>query len=201
MPHPSVILCRRCGRPYELTPAAVLPACPFCGASPRGLLPRLRDNRIAATLAAVALVLLTVSLNLSFMRMTTLGQERQFSLVGGIAQLWRDGHHVISAVLLLFSVVFPYAKLAALLLATSGLAPLSLRARHVLHRAADVSGKYSLLDVVVIAMLIVLIKFRGFAQVTAEPGVVWFCAAVLLSIAAGATVRLPPPAAAVTGRH
>lgn len=198
MPESPEIRCRRCARPYAVPAGVFLPACPHCGASPRGLVRRLRDNRVAATLSAASLVLLAVSLTLPFMRMTTLGEQRQFSLLGGIAQLWRDGHRVIAGVLLLFSVVFPFAKLAALLLATSGLAPLSEGSRRALHRVADVSGKYSLLDVVVIAMLIVLIKFRGFAQVTAEPGLVWFCAAVLLSLAAGATVRLPRAGAAAT---
>jgi paraquat-inducible protein A len=154
------------------------------------LLGRVRDNRVAATLAFIAVILLAVSINLPFMRMTTLGQVRTFSLVGGIVQLYRDGHVVISAVLLLFSVVFPFAKLAALLLATSRLAPVSMRTRKILHKAADLTGKYSLLDVVVVAMLIVLIKFRGVAHVSAESGVVWFCVGVLLSIAAGMTVKL-----------
>jgi paraquat-inducible protein A len=173
----------------------VLPACPHCGASPRGLLPRLRDNRVAATLAVLAAVALAVSMTLPFMTMTTLGQQRQFSLVGGIGQLYRDGHAVIATVLLLFSVVFPFAKLAALLLATSRLARVRMRTRRLLHKAADVTGKYSLLDVVVVAMLIVLIKFRGVAHVTAESGVVWFCAGVLLSILSGMTVKLPREAA------
>jgi paraquat-inducible protein A len=187
------VVCRRCARPYQVSAGAFLPACPYCGASPRGLLPRLRDNRVAATLAFAATATLAVSLFLPFMRMTTLGQERVFSLVGGIAQLYREGHLVIATVLFLFSVIFPFAKLTALLLATSRLAPLSMRVRKLLHKAADLTGKYSLLDVVVVAMLIVMIKFRGVAQVTAESGVVWFCAGVVLSIVAGITVRLEAP--------
>lgn len=187
------ILCRRCGRAYRLPVGAILPACPHCGASPRGLVSRLRDNRLSATLATLGAVTLGVSLTLPFMTMTTLGEQRQFSLVGGVAQLYRDGHAVIATVLLVFSVIFPFAKLAALLLATSSLAPVPMGTRRLLHKAADVTGKYSLLDVVVIAMLIVLIKFRGVAHVSAESGVVWFCAGVLLSIAAGLTVSLPVP--------
>ena len=185
------ILCRRCGSAYRLAPGVLLPACPHCGASPRGLIRRVRDNRLSATLATAAAAALAVSLALPFMTMTTLGQQRQFSLIGGIRQLFDDGHVIIAGVLLLFSVVFPFAKLAALLLATSRLAPVAMGTRRLLHKAADVTGKYSLLDVVVVAMLIVLIKFRGVAHVSAESGVAWFCAGVLLSIAAGLTVRLP----------
>jgi len=192
-------MCRRCAREYELPAGAILPACPHCGASPRPLWRSPRDNRLAATLALMAVVALAVSLALPFMSVTTLGEVRRFSLVGGIAQLWRDSHHLIAAVLFVFSVVFPFVKLAAILIATSRLARLPMSRRRVLHKLADFTGKYSLLDVVVIAVLIVLIKFRGKVTVEAEIGVIWFCTGVLLSIAAGMLVQLHAPAAEERG--
>jgi paraquat-inducible protein A len=182
--------CRRCGTPYRVAASTVLPSCPKCGASPKRLVGFVRNNGVSAMLAVTACACLGVSMTMPFMTMTTMGQQRTFSLIGGIGQLWRDGYHILASVLLVFSVVFPFAKLVALLAATSGLLNLSNRTRRFLHRAADVSGKYSLLDVVVVAMLIVLIKFRGVAQVSAESGVIWFCAGVLLSIAASITARV-----------
>jgi uncharacterized paraquat-inducible protein A len=44
---------------------------------------------------------------------------------------------------------------------------------------------------VVVAMLILLIRFQGVARVSAESGVAWFCLGVILSILAGLAVRLP----------
>jgi paraquat-inducible protein A len=93
-------------------------------------------------------------------------------------------------VLLVFSVVFPYAKLLGLLVATSALAPISERWRARLHAMAVLTGKYSLLDIIVVAMMIVLVKFEGVAEVRALPGTILFCIAILLSIASGLCVRL-----------
>jgi paraquat-inducible protein A len=154
---------------------------------PRGL----TGNGAAATLAVLGVTLLVVGLSQPFMTMTTLGQQRDFSLVGGIAKLYADNHVGLAALLFAFSVVFPFAKLLALLVATSTLANLSMRTRRALHKAAELTGKYSLLDVLVIAVLVVLIKFKGVAEVEPKAGVAWFCAAVFCSMLAGLCVRLP----------
>ncbi|MCS7032399.1 MAG: paraquat-inducible protein A [Phycisphaerae bacterium] len=194
-PRVWTISCRRCGKRYALPGGTILPACPFCNASPRPLLGGLRDNRVAVTFAAVALVFLAVALTVPFAQLKTLGESREYSLPGGIRRLFIDGHVWIGVILLIFSVIFPVAKLLALLTATSGLMRLSLQARRRLHQAADLTGKYSLLDVLVVAVLIVVVQFRGVIEVEARAGVYWFCAAVVLSILAGLCVRLPDPQA------
>ena len=74
-------------------------------------------------------IVLTVAIFLPFVSMTKLGTERVFSLVGGIMELFRGGQTFIGVVLFVFSVIFPYAKLVALLVATSSLVPLSTTAR------------------------------------------------------------------------
>ena len=152
---------------------------------------RLADNRVAAALATIALVVLLIAFPQPFVTMEKLGERTTYSLVGGVGELYARGYSVIATVLLIFSVLFPIAKLFALLLATSGLVRLSHRARHVLHKAADLTGKYSMLDVLVVAVIIVLVRFQSLAHVEAHGGVVWFTAAVLLSMAAGLCVALP----------
>jgi paraquat-inducible protein A len=93
-------------------------------------------------------------------------------------------------VLLVFSLIFPFAKLAAILVATSALVPLSIATRQRLHHLAVLTGKYSLLDILVVAIMIVLVKFQGVAEVRALPGTILFCVAIFLSIAAGFCVDL-----------
>ena len=87
--------------------------------------------------------------------------------------------------LLLFCVLFPLAKLIALLVATSALIPLSLNTRERTCRLAAVTGKYSLLDILVVAILIVLIKFQHVAEVEPRAGTWLFCVGILLSMGAG----------------
>ena len=55
---------------------------------------------------------------------------------------------------------------------------------------AMLTGKYSLLDILVVAIMIVLVKFQGIGRGAAQPGTVLFCVAILLSILAGVFVDL-----------
>jgi paraquat-inducible protein A len=137
--------------------------------------------------AFVALVLLGPALCLPFITSTQLGQEHSYSLLAGIWLLLREpwGHTLLGLLLLLFSVIFPVAKLLALLVATSGRLPLERAVRHRLAHLAELTGKYSLLDVVVVALLVVVIKVDGIATVRASSGTFLFGAAILLSLLAG----------------
>jgi paraquat-inducible protein A len=168
----------------------MLAACPQCGKSPAPLWRRLRDNRIAAVMCVLALVVLAVAIVMPFIAMNQFGQDRIFSLVGGIRELSDRGQTVIAVILFMFSVIFPFAKLLAILVATSALVPLSANARRRLHFVAAFTGKYSLLDILVVAIVIVLIKFQGMAEARALPGTTLFCVAIVLSILAGFAVDL-----------
>lgn len=186
------VACRRCGQRYAL-PGGILPACPNCGASPRALWRRLRNNAAAATVALAALGVLVAGMLTPFVAISKLGELRVFSLVGGIVELFRGGNVFLGIVLLVFSVVFPIVKLVGILVATSRLVPLSMTARKRLHHFAVLTGKYSLLDVLVIALMIVLVKFDKIADVSARPGTVLFCVAIFLSILSGLLVQLEEP--------
>src|SRR5687767_11463109 len=170
--------CRRCGQMFTLSSDTNLPCCPHCGAVVRPWVPRLRDNKNAAILAFLALGFLTAGILLPFMSMSKLGMETSFSMLAGIRELYERGHALLAAILLVFSVIFPYAKLFAILLATTRLVNLSLPTRRMLNHAAKVTGRYSLLDIVVVAVIIVVVKFENIAEARALPGTTCSAAAV-----------------------
>lgn len=182
------IICRRCGQSY-IDAGGALAGCPHCGAAPRPLRHQLRHNGLAAVIAVVALIVLVIGMVMPFISMTKLGMSRVFSLVGGIIELFHSGNVFIAAILLLFSVIFPVVKLVMLLVATSRLVSMSDRSRRLMHKIAMVTGKYSLLDLLVVAVMIVLVKFGSLAEVQARPGTILFGVAVFLSILAGMCVR------------
>jgi paraquat-inducible protein A len=136
---------------------------------------------------------LTAGILLPFISMSELGQERIFSLLGGINELFHRNNVFLACILLIFSVIFPYAKLIALLAATSRLAHLSNRARHRLHKIAQLTGRYSLLDILVVAIIIVVVKFQDIAEARALAGTYLFAFSVFLSMAAGFCVNLDSP--------
>ncbi len=187
----STITCRRCGQSYaHVERAHLLPACPHCGAAPVALWRRAQHNGLAAVLALLALVVLAISVTLPFISMSKFGSVRIFSLVGGILELFHSNQVFLATILFVFSVIFPFAKLIALLAATSRHAPLSARARRFMVHAAHFTGRYSLLDILVVAVMIIVVKFNGVAEVRAQPGTILFCVAIFLSILAGFCVNL-----------
>jgi paraquat-inducible protein A len=84
-------------------------------------------------------------------------------------------------------VVFPIAKLALLYWMWFGRADRSQRAFVV--KWLDKIGKWSMLDVYIVAVLIVAVKLGPLADVTLEPGLYVFGAAVLLTMLAGSRVE------------
>jgi paraquat-inducible protein A len=190
-PSSSSIPCRRCGQAYLPDPSLPFPACPHCGAATVPLFKRLRDNRLAALLSFFAAVALVIGILLPFVSIRNeIAGHKTYSMLGGILELFERGNVMLGSILLVFSILFPFAKLLTLLVATSRLVPISDKVRHRLHVAAAVTGRYSMLDLLVIAVMIIVVKFEGLVEVRAESGTVMFSIAVFLSIVAGLCTNL-----------
>jgi hypothetical protein len=146
--------------------------------------------RQATLLALVAAALLTVALFSPVIRYSELGAPRDYSLLGGIVQLLGAGEWLVGGVLLVFSVLFPFAKLAAIIAADTAPPGLGPAARARLVALADRTGRYSMLDVFVVAVTVGLVKFHGIVEAVPRYGILVFCTAILVSLAAGRKVRL-----------
>ncbi len=167
------------------------------GSNPRIL----RTNRNAASLAVLTLLVLLPGLYLPFVSTTILNEEQTFSILTGIRHLNDDGHPWLAMIILGFSVLFPIAKALLLLIATSALVPMTVKWRARLANLAITTGKYSLLDVLIVALLIVIVKTDGLAAVDAEVGVAFFTVAVFLAMLAGLCIHFPPPATTKDDSH
>ncbi|MHC4137482.1 MAG: paraquat-inducible protein A [Planctomycetota bacterium] len=111
------------------------------------------------------------------------GEPETYSIVSGVLALLRGGNVWIGLVLLFFSVLFPVAKLVALRVC---IADARLGRGHAL---AARYGKYSMVDVFVIALLVVTSKsYPGGTTVEIEWGIFAFASAALLSMLVGAGV-------------
>jgi paraquat-inducible protein A len=100
------------------------------------------------------------------------------SLVEVIAGLWAEGDMAIAFVVALFSLAFPAAKL--LVLHIAAYAPERL---HWVERVGVLS-KWSMADVLVVALAIFAAKTSGLADAAAQSGIWFYAAATLLSAAA-----------------
>lgn len=113
------------------------------------------------------------------------------SLLGVIAGLWSGGDPVLALVVGLVSVVFPIVKLVAISTeAVGGESRSGLTMRLLPHLS-----RWSLMDVVLVALVIVAAKTGGIAQAFSQPGL-WFYAgsALLAALAHGLAGRLGRPA-------
>ena len=97
------------------------------------------------------------------------------SLWGGTMTLLRSGETFLGSVLMLFSILFPVIKnLWLLVLAHLG------RARGFGMKVLGVLGKWSMLDVFVIAILIVSARMDGITEARLLSGLYYFIVSVLL---------------------
>lgn len=131
---------------------------------------------------AAAFVGLLVGLSLPFMKIQQMVfWQDEYSLFTSIKGMWRSEHYVLAIVIFFFSIIFPFAKLLALMMVWYRSMPAEKRDR-VLHWLS-LLGKWSMLDVFVIAVLIVLTQSKGYVDAEAQVGLYIFAAAILLSMA------------------
>ncbi len=131
--------------------------------------------------AAVCLVLGLFLPSLEFRRFFLLSERH--SLVGVVLALFEAREYFLAIVLGVFSVLFPAVKLLVLgHLSLGRIEGRGMPAATV--RLAGFFGRWSMLDVLVLALVVFAIKGSGLADAFALPGIWFFALAALLSIAA-----------------
>jgi paraquat-inducible protein A len=132
-------------------------------------------------LILVSLVVLLIALSLPLLTVEkVVFWKNEYSVIAGVHGLWEQGQYVLAIVLFFFSIVFPVCKLAMLGFLW-GVRLAEHKRQAVLHWLG-VLGKWSMLDVFVVAILIVLVKLGPLARVQPQRGVYWFAAAIFLSM-------------------
>ena len=112
--------------------------------------------------------------------------DNTVSIFSGLGQLLEEGRVFLFLIILLFSVILPVLKLGVLfrLLASRGGGEALHRYLHLMHQY----GKWSMLDVFVVALLVVAVKLGAVARVETHYGLYAFGTAVLLTMAVTARV-------------
>ncbi len=106
--------------------------------------------------------------------------KNEYSVVTGAWSLVQQREFLLAAVLFFFSLVFPIAKLIGL--AVLWFARIAEEQRQNLLRWLGILGRWSMLDVFVVAILIVAVKLRPMANVEPRMGIYIFCIAIISSM-------------------
>jgi len=132
-------------------------------------------------LILMSFVLLMIALSLPLMKVEKMVfWKNEYSVIAGVQALWEQGQYALATILFFFSIVFPIFKLAALAIVWT--IRLAEQKRQAVLHWLGVLGKWSMLDVFVVAILIVLVKLGPLANVQPQRGLYWFAAAILLSM-------------------
>ncbi|HPY40294.1 MAG TPA: paraquat-inducible protein A [Thiolinea sp.] len=105
--------------------------------------------------------------------------KNQFSLYSGLQNLWLQGEHFLFIFLFLFSILTPLVKIFGLALVVNSSEAYQLRHKRFLQILA-IWGKWSMLDVFVVALLFVAVKLGALANITVHYGLYLFAASVIL---------------------
>jgi paraquat-inducible protein A len=113
--------------------------------------------------------------------------ENTFSIFSGLVQLLEERRIFLFVIILLFSVVLPIIKLAVLFRLLISRTHSNEALHHYLHLMHQY-GKWSMLDVFVVALLVMAVKLGAVASVETHYGLYCFGSAVLLTMAITARV-------------
>lgn len=180
----GVIACHPCGLVCEDTLDSSGPArCPRCH-SP---LHRRQPDSIARAWAfLLAGIILYIPANLLPVMFTgQFGDDQENTVMSGIIEFWKTGSYGIALIIFVASVAVPCTKflvLGLLLITAQRRSNWARRERARLYRLVELIGYWSMLDVLVVAVVAALVKFQALSEVEPRIGILYFGAMVIMTM-------------------
>lgn len=168
-------------------PPRMRACCLRCGTTLRKRSAILRSRGRTAAIALAALTLYPFAVTLPMIRIEKFGHLSESSILEGTATLLASGHIVVGVIVLLCSVVLPLGKLIVLLLLSMGGVLLRHEHRALSYRIVEWTGRWGMLDVLLVSILVAVLKIGDWMDVSAGPAALAFTVCVVLSLLATAT--------------
>ena len=141
-------------------------------------------QRVWAWLAAG--IILYIPANIYPMLLTrTLGRELESTIVGGVFELIGLGSYAVAGIVFAASVVIPVGKFIAIAVLALGLSNgsrLSPHKRMKLYEVVEFIGRWSMIDVFVVAILTALVQLGFVASINPGPAAVCFGLSVVFTM-------------------
>jgi paraquat-inducible protein A len=178
--HPDVIGCHTCHLVNHGDPGD------FCRRCHSALHERKPDsiNRTWALVLSAAFLYIPANIY-PVMDITQLAKSQDFTIFGGIKELVDYGLWPLAALVFLASITIPLMKLATLvflLVRTQRRRETDLQFRTRAFRVIDFIGRWSMIDIFMISILVALVRFGQLANINAETGAPCFAAVVVLTM-------------------
>ena len=169
-----------------------------------GLLRRWRRRPIVWALVT-SLALNVTALFVPFLDMRRGLSSDDYDLLRSVSLLWDSGLYVLAVVIVAFSICFPFFKLGVLIAIVSGWIHPRRRATWV--GVVERFGKWSMLDVFLVCLMIALANDQLLVDATPRVGILCFTAAIVISMCASSVMEArirrrhplapPPPRASL----
>ncbi|MGK2913007.1 MAG: paraquat-inducible protein A [Porticoccaceae bacterium] len=174
--------CGTCGLLVRLAGAAH-PHCPRCTA----VVHARTANGIARTWALlVAAVILYIPANLlPVMTVTSLGSGQPDTIMSGVISLYLNGYLPLAAIVFVASILVPVLKMLALchlLISVHRKSPFRHHQRIRLYRITEFIGRWSMVDLFVVALMTALVQAGNIATIEPGQGARAFATVVILTL-------------------
>lgn len=175
----GLVACRRCSKVWPMSHER----CSRCGSRLQS-----RDERSLSRVWAwwLAGVMLYIPANLYPMLSTqTLFKTYESTIVGGAVEIFEHGDYAVSIIILVASVGIPVAKFIAiawLALGANQDSRVSGHRRQQLYEVVEFIGRWSMIDVFVVAISSALVQLSSVASITPGPAAFAFALSVIFTM-------------------
>ncbi|MFM0666799.1 paraquat-inducible protein A [Paraburkholderia sediminicola] len=179
----GLLSCHSCGLLVKATSHGHGASCPRCGSH----LHARKPNSIARTWAfLIAAVVLYIPANaLPVMNTSSLFGSEKDTIMSGVVYLWTSGSWPLALVVFIASVAVPMLKILALVylvISTQRRSVTLVQQRTRIYRLVELVGRWSMLDIYVITILVALVQFNALATIQAGPAAIAFGSVVVLTM-------------------
>ena len=179
----NLCLCHTCGRACDMTHEPH--ECERCGAP----LHRRKTNALTRTWAYLitSLVFYVPANLLPVMNTKMVGNGADSTIMSGVIDFWKHGAWDIALIIFIASIAVPGVKFLALgmlLITVQRNSDWARKERSMLYRFVEVIGYWSMLDVIVVALVASLVKFQALADIEPRTGILFFGLVVVFTMLA-----------------
>jgi len=175
--------CHTCNLVTKVEPGQRDAVCPRCGYH---LHMRKPDSIARAWAFLIAGYILYVPANvMPIMHTSSLFGAQSDTIMSGVIYLWHSGSWHLALIVFIASILIPSAKLLAmtfLLISVQRRSVWDPMQRTKMYRIIEQVGRWSMLDIFVVAILVALVQLQSLATIKAGFGAVAFGAVVVLTM-------------------
>ena len=184
--HPTYFMCHVCSHNILIKDGfekAIV--CDRCGSKTRRLKPK--SLRLTLAFSLTALIFYVPANIFPFMTIELYGDRNSSTIWGGVISLSTSGSWLIAVIVFLASILIPFLKLVILFylaLTANNQKHRELKTR--LYHAIEAIGRWSMLDIFLLAILVAIVKLGHWTAVEPQTGSFLFALVVVFTMLASA---------------